>query len=200
MNNVTTYRSRTNYVFFVLGIFLSTGILADNLIIGKGDGFIKVAAISIAIALASYVLFLRPKILIFDEGITITNMLSEVTVGWHEVEAVETRYCMSIQVADKVIYAVAAPAPGRYHSRTVHESELRGISVPTTSSLRPGDSPRSQSGIAAHLARTRMNDFFKRELKPTITYNTTAQPWAALTAVGLLAVVLLNEMWHWLYL
>lgn len=200
MSNVVTYRSRSNYVFFALGIFLSLGILADNLFVGKGEGFLKVAAISVAIALASHVLFLRPKIVFFDEGITITNMLSEITVGWHQVEAVETRYCMSIQVDDKIIYAVAAPAPGRYHSRTVHESELRGISVPTTESLRPGDSPRSHSGVAAHFARTRMNDFFKRELEPTITYTTTAKPWAALTALGLLAVVLLNEMWHWMFL
>ena len=200
MSNVFTYRSRSNYVFFALGIFLSAGVLADNVIINNGENFIEVAAICLAIALASYVLFLKPKVVFFDEGITITNMLSEVTVGWHEVEAVETRYCMSIQVNDKVVYAVAAPAPGRYHSRTVHESELRGISVPSTESLRPGDSPRSQSGAAAHIARTRMNDFFKRELEPTITYTTTVQPWAAIGALSLLSGVLVVELWHWVFL
>lgn len=200
MSNAVTYRSRSNYVFFSLGIFLSLGIIADNLIVSQGEGIIKIVAISTAIALCSYVLFLRPKIVFFDEGIIVTNMLSEVSVGWHEVEAVETRYCMSIQVDNKIIYAVAAPAPGRYHARTVHESEIRGISVPTTESLRPGDSPRSQSGVAAHFARTRMNEFFKRGLEPTITYNTTSKPWAALIALSLLAAVLLNEMWHWFFL
>jgi hypothetical protein len=200
MSNVFTYRSRSNYVFFALGIFLSAGVLADNVIINNGENFIEVAAICLAIALASYVLFLKPKVVFFDEGITITIMWSEVTVGWHEVEAVETRYCMSIQVNDKVVYAVAAPAPGRYHSRTVHESELRGISVPSTESLRPGDSPRSQSGAAAHIARTRMNDFFKRELEPTITYTTTVQPWAAIGALSLLSGVLVVELWHWVFL
>lgn len=200
MSNALVYRSRSNFVFFGLGIFLSLGIIVDNLIVSDGEGIIKVLAISTAIALGSYVLFLKPKIVFFDEGIIITNMLSEHTVGWHEVEAVETRYCMSIQVDDKVIYAVAAPAPGRYHSRTVHASEMRGISVPTTESLRPGDSPRSQSGVAAHFARTRMNDFFKNGLEPTITYKTTAKPWAALTALSLLVIVLLNEMWHWFFL
>ena len=200
MSNALVYRSRSNFVFFGLGIFLSIGLIADNLIISDGEGIFSVLAISTAIALGSYVLFLKPKIVFFDEGIIITNMLSEVTVGWHEVETIETRFCMSVQVDDKVIYAVAAPAPGRYHSRTVHESEMRGISVPTTESLRPGDSPRSQSGVAAHHARSRMNDFFKRGLEPTITYTTTAKPWAALVALSLFAAVLLNEMWHWLFL
>jgi hypothetical protein len=187
-------------VYFALGIVLAVGLLLDNVIVNSGEGFITIAAISTAIVLASYVLFLKPKIVFYDEGITITNMLSEVTVGWHQVEAVETRYCMSIQVDDRIIYAVAAPAPGRYHSRTVHESELRGISVPSTESLRPGDSPRSQSGAAAHLARSRMNDFFKRELNPSITYSRTAQPVAALTALSLILIVLINELSHWVFL
>jgi len=102
-----------------------------------------------------------PKITLFDEGISITNPLRTVTVGWHEVEEIEARYSMSILVNGKTIHAWAAPAPGRYHGRTVHASEIRGLNFRDTSQLRPGESPRTESGTATQLARIRLEHFRK---------------------------------------
>ena len=102
-----------------------------------------------------------PKITLFDEGISITNPLRTITVGWHEVEEIEARYSMSILVNGKTIHAWAAPAPGRYHGRTVHASEIRGLNFRDTGQLRPGESPRTQSGTATQLARIRLEHFRK---------------------------------------
>jgi hypothetical protein len=66
---------------------------------------------------------------------------------------------MYIQVAGEKIYAWAAQAPGRYHSRTVHASEIRGLKIPDLQNMRPGESPRTHSGQALALARIRMEAF-----------------------------------------
>jgi hypothetical protein len=111
---------------------------------------------TIAFALLGY-----PKITLFDEGISITNPFHTITVGWHQVEEIEARYSMSILVNGKMIHAWAAPAPGRYHGRTIHASEIRGLNFRDTSQLRPGESPRTQSGTATQLARIRLENFRK---------------------------------------
>jgi hypothetical protein len=66
---------------------------------------------------------------------------------------------MYIQVAGEKIYAWAAQAPGRYHSRTVHASEIRGLKIPDLQNMRPGESPRTHSGQALALARIRFDAF-----------------------------------------
>jgi len=122
----------------------------------------------------AYLIFVRPRVIIFDEGIAIINPFNKVVVGWEEVVAIDVRYTMSIRVrspfkalpwnrtASETIYAFAAPAPGRYHARTIHQSEIRGIGIDHSLALRPGDSPRTASGQVAALARIRLEEFEKR--------------------------------------
>jgi hypothetical protein len=85
--------------------------------------------------------------------------LKEITVGWGEVEDISARYSMYIQVGGEKIYAWAAQAPGRYHSRTLHASEVRGLKIPDLHNMRPGESPRTHSGQALALARIRFDAF-----------------------------------------
>ena len=111
------------------------------------------------VATLSYLILHRPKVELFDEGIRITNPFDQITVGWQSVDSIDAKYTMSIQVANKVIYAWAAPAPGRYHSRTIHPSEIKGMDIGIGGLIRPGDSPRTHSGAAAYLAIMRLKSF-----------------------------------------
>ena len=70
---------------------------------------------------------------------------------------------MYISVDGEKINAWAAQAPGRYHSRTVHATEIRGLQIPDTNSMRAGESPRSHSGVAVALARIRLDAFDKNQ-------------------------------------
>lgn len=110
-------------------------------------------------AVLSYLILHRPKVELFDEGIRITNPFDQITVGWQRVESIDAKYTMSIQVGNKTIYAWAAPAPGRYHGRTIHSSEIRGMDIGIDGLIRPGDSPRTHSGAAAYLAIMRLKSF-----------------------------------------
>jgi hypothetical protein len=121
-----------------------------------------------------YLVIYRPKIILFDEGITIRNPFQEFKVGWDRVDEIETRFTMSIQVDGKMIYAWAAPAPGRHHARSIHPTEVRWMNVGAPGIIRPGESPRSDSGVASYLAKLRWNNYKSKKLvgaTSTMTYN-----------------------------
>ena len=107
-------------------------------------------------AYGSYLLFLKPYVLLFDEGIKIVNPTKEITATWDLVEEIETKYSMSILVDGQTFYAWAAPAPSGRHSRRMHKTDLLpGADAPR----RVGDSLKSDSGVCAHIAKLRRKDF-----------------------------------------
>ena len=139
-----------------------------------------------------YLVIYRPKIILFDEGLVIRNPFQEFTFGWDRVDEIETRYSMSIQVDGKMIYAWAAPAPGRHHGRSVHPTEIRGMGIGAGGIMRPGESPRSDSGVATYLAKLRWNTFKTKNLigaRNSMSYN---QVGIAVTICTFLAGIILN--------
>ena len=93
-------------------------------------------------------------------------------------------------VGGEKIYAWAAQAPGRYHSRTVHATEVRGLQIPDTNSMRAGESPRSHSGVAVALARIRHGAFAKSQTVGA-TYRSDFNVTGLVTLVLLFAVATL---------
>jgi hypothetical protein len=107
-------------------------------------------------AFGAYLLFLKPYVLLFDEGIKIVNPTKEITATWDLVEEIETKYSMSIHIRGKAYYAWAAPAPSGRHSRRMHTTDLLpGADAPR----RVGDSLKSDSGVCAYMAKIRRKDF-----------------------------------------
>ncbi|MTA39048.1 MAG: hypothetical protein F2566_03190 [Actinobacteria bacterium] len=159
MSNSEMYRPRSSYFFAAAIYILCAGIAGQSFYTEGAQGVATTFAWCLFVAYAAHLGFVRPKVTFFDEGITITNPLKEITVGWGEIEDISARYSMYIQVAGEKIYAWAAQAPGRYHSRTVHASEIRGLKIPDLQNMRPGESPRTHSGQALALARIRFDAF-----------------------------------------
>jgi len=163
VNNVEIFRPRGSIVaaylaYVVIAIMVTQTILTSSVhesLVGAIWGSFT--------ATLSYLILHRPKIELFDEGVRITNPFEEITVGWQLVESIDTKYTMSIQIGGKSIHAWAATAPGRYHGRTIHPSEMRGLNVGADGIIRPGDSPRSHSGAASYLANLRLKSFRDRQ-------------------------------------
>ena len=163
MTNPEIYRARSSYFFAAFIYFLAAGITAQSFFVETLDSFNATLSWSLLICYLFHLGFIRAKVTIFDEGITITNPLRETTVGWDQVQEISVKFSMYISVGGEKIYAWAAQAPGRYHSRTVHATEVRGLQIPDTNSMRAGESPRSHSGVAVALARIRHDAFAKSE-------------------------------------
>jgi hypothetical protein len=159
VTNSEIFRSKSSVIAaFIMYCIVLVMVFQTIFSSAFGDALL-VAGIGGLIAYGFYLVLHRPRVEIGDEGIDIINPVWSYAIGWSDVQAIETRYTMSIQIADEIIYAWAAPAPGRYHSRKVHPSDIRGMDLADTKSIRFGESPRSDSGVAAHLARTRWKNF-----------------------------------------
>lgn len=161
--------------------------LLQMIFFGDGQYFAGLCLIAASASLA-WMLFIHPKVLIYDEGITIVNPLITATIGWDAIDEIETRFALTIYSDKAKVVAWAAPAPGRYHARTIHQSEFKGIDYDRDFGVRPGDSPRAHSGAAAHLARTRLAYFRKHggaSVKRSGTFNTVI---AGVVGVSLLLV------------
>lgn len=170
MTDPVVFRPRSGYVFFVLATLGSVIYTYQSFRYFSFESGVTTSLWSGLILTFAYLIFVRPKVMIFDEGITITNPLYEITRSWAEVVTIDVRYTMSIRLREEVslpwhrkkaetIYAFAAPAPGRYHSRSIHPTDIKGVGISHEMALRPGDSPRSHSGQAAALARLRLQRF-----------------------------------------
>jgi len=159
------YRPKTVYVSAVVIYFIIVGEVAASIFYGSTKAILVAATWGLFLGTCAYLLFLRPKVTFGDEGIIITNPLQTIQVGWHRIESIEVKYTMSVVVGGKSIHAWGAPAPSRYHSRSVHPSEIRGMGIGGTGQIRPGDSPRSDSGAAAYFARTYLENFRNGKLR-----------------------------------
>ena len=163
MSNPEIYRARSSYFFAAFIYFFCAGITAQSFLVETVESFIATLSWSLLICYLFHLGFIRPKVTIFDEGITITNPLRETTVGWDQVQEISAKFSMYVSAGGEKIYAWAAQAPGRYHSRTVHATEIRGLQIPDTNNMRAGESPRSHSGVAVALARIRLDSFVKSQ-------------------------------------
>jgi len=154
-----------------------------------GGDIIATIGICGAGAIGSYLIFIKPYVLLFNEGIKIVNPTKEITATWDLVEEIETRYSMSIQVRDKSYSAWAAPAPSGRHSRRMHKTDLLpGADTPR----RVGDSLKSDSGICAYMANIRRKDFVTGGTSDfeIISDNTGLYLFLALLLVGVAAAVI----------
>ena len=165
MNNPQVFRPKSGYIFAGMAFWIVATMLYLQIIdYGFNLGLIIASIWGALVCLIGYQIFIHPKVVFFDEGVEIVNPFTHHLIGWQDVEQIDTRYTMSIKthgegVGTKQIYAFAAPAPGRYHSRTIHQSELRGLNIQSAGSIQSGQSPRSHSGVASAIANQKLVNF-----------------------------------------
>ena len=163
------------------------GFILQSLFYG-GDILVTIGICG-AGAYGSYLLFLKPYVLLFDEGIKIVNPTKEITATWDLVEEIETKYSMSIHIHDRTYYAWAAPAPSGRHSRRMSKTDLLpGADAPR----RVGDSLQSDSGVCAYMANIRRKNFTGVSASEfeIISDNTSLYIFVALVCIGIAAAVI----------
>jgi hypothetical protein len=152
---------------------------------------ITTIAWSILIAGGVYLLLNKPSVEIFDEGVRVNNPFTTVTVGWHDIDVIEAKYSAFLQLnSGEKITIWSAQAPGRYHSRSVHSSETKGLNL--TSIIRPGESPRTDSGVVTYLCRARMKSFRDASRNDGLQYSVRRNK--TLIALGVFQVILISVL------
>jgi len=158
VTNLFSFRPTSAWVLAGVVVLYDLLLAVQVIFYGDGHWFTQFTLIAASLILA-WLLFVHPRVLVYDEGITIVNPFITATVCWAEVDEIETRYALTIHSGEAKVVAFAAPAPGRYHARSIHKSEFRGADMDRDFGVRPGDSPRTHSGAAAYVVRTRLENF-----------------------------------------
>lgn len=105
---------------------------------------------------ACWALFWRPAVIVDLAGVTIVNVTRTITVPWPAIQAVDTKWSLTLITAYGRFTAWAAPAPGAAHVvRAGSRREARRLPASTygPDGIRPGDLPTSPSGEAALVIR-----------------------------------------------
>ena len=193
-----TFRPRSGYIMAFGAFFAISALVYINII----DYGFRNAASSIAWGLVVcnifYIIFIHPKVVFFDEGLLIINPLQSFKIGWNEVQEIDARFTMYIvhSVSGNKIHAFAAQAPGRYHSRSVHPNEVKGMRVGDGGMIRAGESPRSNSGVATAIARSRIEQFQRFSTPSTVVFEYNFNKHAAYIFSALLAVAVIAQILH----
>ena len=76
MTNTEVFRPRSSYLFAAVMIVGSILLTAQTILYPNGEDLIASVLWAAAISITSYWLFIHPKVVLFDEGITIRNPLT----------------------------------------------------------------------------------------------------------------------------
>jgi Bacterial PH domain len=107
-------------------------------------------------AYGAWILFWSPSVTIAPSGVTIRNLLRSYDVSWPAIQRVDTKYALTLFTATKKIVAWSAPQPGRFEAIRTSKAEISFLpesSYGVGGSIRPGDLPKSGSGLAALYVR-----------------------------------------------
>ncbi|MBU6352778.1 MAG: PH domain-containing protein [Actinomycetales bacterium] len=162
MTNIESFRPTSAVVISYIGYALLAGAILQSFVTANISDIIFTLIATAVFGTFIYLVIHRPKLEIGDEGVLITNPLSKIFLNWGDVIEIETKYSLTFYTAERKYSSWAALAPGRYHHRTVHPNEVKGLIPRDTTLIRAGDSPRTDSGAAAYIARVRWEQFKKR--------------------------------------
>jgi hypothetical protein len=157
--NPEVFRARGAVVYTVLGYIFCAGMLytafADSNYSASAN--IAFAAIMAFLSFSVFACIQRPSILFTDLGIGIKNPFSTIVLDWSDVNDLETKFVLTIDSKHGPIRCWAAVGPSRSQHRRIHPGDLRGMQRGSLE-IKAADSPKSDSGAAAHIARIRIDD------------------------------------------
>lgn len=149
------------------------------------------------VILVLWATYWNPRVVVDDGGVHMVNVFSSVDIPWPAIDAIDTRWALTIHTAYGTFTAWAAPAPGGIAaSRQARRAHRDGV----VDGSRAADLGSAVSGAAAEMVRSRWQEL--RDAghldDPRLEFDSAPVTWhwpvilgvPALIAVGALAAAL----------
>jgi Bacterial PH domain len=151
----TTLRSRFGRVLVIVVWAILIAFIVGLVVQLNASWLLRYTPI---ILLGGYVVWLlmwSPSVTIAPSGVTVRNLLRTNDVSWPAIQAVDTRFALTLQTTAGKIVAWSAPAPSRFAALRTTRTEISGLpeSSFAMGGIRPGDIPQTDSGLAALYVR-----------------------------------------------
>ena len=171
MTNVTVFRPRANLIWGTGAIALDALYLVQVVFYPtKNDqtlfGLVLDLVIGILLGVVAYGLWLRPKLVLGDDALTVINPIGTTTIAYRNIRELEPKWALLIHHSGGATRVWVAPTNGRIRWST--DNALRwnfgklnaarsdqAVGAGTAAS----DSLGSDSGIAAELIRQKLKRF-----------------------------------------
>lgn len=152
----TTLYSRFGRGLAIVAWLFCIGVPVTLIVEGHYLGLLRYGGMILLAALLVWIVFWAPYVTIAPSGVTIRNLIRTHAITWPAIRLVDTRWALTLTTTAGKVVAWSAPAPGRWSTVRTAPRELQDL--PETSygpghSIRPGDIPRSDSGLAALYVR-----------------------------------------------
>lgn len=124
---------------------------------GVADVF-RYTPVVLLVAYACWMIFWAPAVTIDPSGVTLRNIVRSHRVTWPAIQRIDTKYSLTLVVANRKLTAWSAPAPSRFSMMNARKQELHSLPESTYGagfSVGLGDLPQSDSGVAAYHIRLR---------------------------------------------
>ncbi|GAB4099932.1 PH domain-containing protein [Sinomonas halotolerans] len=157
---IETFTARSNRVL-AAAVWGIAGFGVAMTLTTAGFAGLRFAAPLALLAVAGWVLFWRPAVVVSDAGVELRNPFRSIGIPWDALAYVDTKYALTLATGSQRFTAWAAPAPGIWGARHASPEHLDGLPETTygpARSVRPGDLRNTDSGQAAALVRTRWAD------------------------------------------
>jgi PH (Pleckstrin Homology) domain-containing protein len=107
-----------------------------------------------------WALYWRPEVVVDDGGVRLVNVFRTIDLPWPSIQAIDTKWALTLITAYGKYTGWAAPAPGMREAVRATSRDSRHLPKSALSSegIRPGDLPSSASGGAALLIRRRWEE------------------------------------------
>ena len=152
--NPIIFRSQGSRIYSALGYLFCLGMFLTTIVDGTytaSENF-AFSTLTLLVAVSVYFGIQRPALLFTDVGLAIRNPFSTTVLDWNHVSEVNTKFVLNIKSHHGITKCWAAAGPSRSQHRAIHPSELKGFHQ-QSAGIRAADSPRSDSGAAAQIAR-----------------------------------------------
>ena len=151
----------------VIGLFAAVGLFSF-VFRGEWRDALGFTPLAVAVVYICWLLFWYPNVTVEPSGVKVRNPLRTFQVSWPAIVRIDTRYALTLFTkTTRKIVAWSAPSPSRYAGINTVRPDLSGLNArrsdndtdaglapPKIDSIKLGDTPRSESGLAAlHVRR-----------------------------------------------
>jgi hypothetical protein len=152
MRDVEVFRPKTNLLWAGLAYFLIMVFALQSIFFPTGsENYLVNALICGAVSTASYLIWIRPKLILEKYLLRVVNPFSTKVIRYEDIESLETKWCLQI-VHDGVRTEIwVAPTNGRRAARSRQALRIKGTIGSTEQTF-------SDSEVAAQLIQRRLND------------------------------------------
>ncbi|MEO6125028.1 MAG: PH domain-containing protein [Ilumatobacteraceae bacterium] len=144
------------FLTVAIGLICITALLWTTADVGV-VALIEVGPWLMLVAGACWAAFWNPRIVVDDGGVRLVNVTRTIDLPWPSIQAVDTKFALTLITAHGKFTGWAAPAPGAHAAVRATRGNVKMIpdSAWGPGGIRPGDLPSTPSGNAALLIRQR---------------------------------------------